>query len=367
MAKHFDNFFDVYQDQLNAGLQSDQAQAQVAKLLATLAKALVQHQHQTGWKRVLHRVIPAIAPASPKGIYLWGGVGRGKTFLMDLFFEWLPITAKRRMHFHHFMQHVHQKLHEFEGRADPLRVIANEFREHTLLLCFDEFYVADIGDAMILAELLEALFNQGLVFLATSNTAPTNLYENGLQRSKFVPAIHLIESNTHVHEIGGAHDYRLEALHKDQIYRLIYPTSLVERRADQQNLLRREVPVGQSIAINKRKLSVLYEYEGTVGFTFHELCETPRNASDYIELARLFHTVVLYDIPILGIDSDSSARRFIALIDEFYDRNVNVIFYAQAPIHELYQGHQLVEPFKRTISRVIEMQSDSYLSAAHKH
>ncbi|MCY4130301.1 MAG: cell division protein ZapE [Gammaproteobacteria bacterium] len=361
------NFIDHYQQFVKQDFQPDSAQLRVAHLLDTLSASLVQVEKQSLDRGLLERIFNRRSSnRQPKGLYLWGGVGRGKTFLMDLFYAWVPIEAKKRLHFHHFMQLVHAKLHEFEGRANPLREIAREFREDALLLCFDEFFVEDIGDAMILAELLDALFDEGLVLVATSNTHPTNLYENGLQRSRFIPAIQLIEATTIVHEIGGAHDYRLETLHKGEIYRLQFPVDADAIRKDQYTLLHREVDVATPLLVNGRELRPLYYREGIAGFTFSELCESPRNASDYIELARQFNTVVLYDVPILDGSSESAARRFVALIDEFYDRNVNVIFCAQAPIQQLYRGDQLKKQFERTVSRIVEMQADSYLTAAHR-
>ena len=361
------SFVEHYQQLVKQDFQPDTAQLTVAQLLDTLASGLVQVEKHALSRSLIRRFFGRRkSDQRPRGLYLWGGVGRGKTFLMDLFFTWLPIESKKRLHFHHFMQLVHAKLHEFEGRANPLREIAREFRENAVLLCFDEFFVEDIGDAMILSELLDALFDEGLVLVTTSNTHPANLYENGLQRSRFIPAIQLIKANTVVHQIGGEHDYRLETLHKGEIYRLQFPVDADAIREDQHALLHREVGASTPLLVNGRELRPLYYLEGIAGFMFHELCESPRNASDYIELARQFNTVVLYDVPILDSSSESAARRFVALIDEFYDRNVNVVFYAEAPIQQLYQGDQLKGLFERTVSRIVEMQADSYLTAAHR-
>ena len=368
MSKHSTTSFLAYfQERLEQGFEPDPAQFSVAKQFDQLATRLHALDTQSSWRRVFTRFRNrAQIGDHPRGLYVWGGVGRGKTFLMDLFFDWLPFEQKKRLHFHHFMRLVHEQLHELEGRANPLREIARAFREDTLLLCFDEFFVEDIGDAMILAELLDALFAEGLVLVATSNTPPSKLYENGLQRSRFVPAINLIETNTVVHEIGGSHDYRLETLHKREIYRLQFPVDCETIQADQNALLHRVVNEVPPLLVNGRELGPIYYLEGVAGFSFSELCESPRNASDYIELARQFHTIVLYDVPILDGSSESAARRFVALIDEFYDRNVNVIFYAQAEIQKLYRGHQLTQSFERTMSRIVEMQDDSYLSSAHR-
>lgn len=361
------SFVEHYQEVVKQDFQPDEAQLKVAQLLDGLALGLARDDKRSRGRGLLKRFFRGRSSDQRlKGLYLWGGVGRGKTFLMDLFYEWVPTESKKRLHFHHFMQLVHAQLHEFEGQINPLREIARVFREDALLLCFDEFFVEDIGDAMILAELLDELFDEGLVLVATSNTHPSNLYEEGLQRSRFMPAIQLIEANTVVHEIGGAHDYRLETLHKGDIYRLQFPVDADAITNDQCALLHRAINTSPPLFVNGRELTPLYYLESIAGFTFRELCESPRNASDYIELARQFNTVVLYDIPILDSSSESAARRFIALIDEFYDRNVNVIFYAQAPVQQLYRGDQLTQPFERTVSRIVEMQADSYLTTAHR-
>ena len=361
------SFVEHFQQRVSQEFQVDPAQLKVATLLDALASSLLRLEMESNSRRWLMRLFgKRKSDDMPKGLYIWGGVGRGKTFVMDMFYAWIPLEAKKRLHFHHFMRLVHEKLHEFEGRVNPLREIARAFREEASLLCFDEFFVEDIGDAMILAELLDALFEEGLILVSTSNAHPTNLYENGLQRSRFVPAIRLIEANTIVHEIGGDHDYRLATLHKGGIYRSQFPASNEAIREDQQAFLHNEEGDTTPLIVNGRELRPLYRIEGISGFTFSELCESPRNASDYIELARQFNTVVLYDVPILDGSAESAARRFIALIDEFYDRNVNVIFYAQAPIQQLYRGDQLKKPFERTVSRVVEMQADSYLTAAHR-
>ena len=359
-------FHEHYLRTIEEGFETDPAHLKVVTQVEELAERLIHLESRSQWRRLIDRVTLSDPRNAIKGIYLWGGVGRGKTFLMDMFYEWLPIKRKRRLHFHHFMQLVHEQLRSQEGNANPLTEIAHSFSDETRLLCFDEFFVSDIADAMILAELLDAMFDRGLVLFATSNTPPAKLYENGLQRSRFLPAIALIQEFTHIIEIGGEHDYRLDALHKSEIYRICYPTTDENISKDQLTLLHRVVDSTSRLVINGRELHPVYQLEGTAAFTFHELCETPRSAPDYIELARLFHTVVLYDVPTLGPNAESAARRFVALIDEFYDRNVNVIFNAEAPIQDLYQGQHLQQVFERTISRVVEMQSDSYLHAAHK-
>ena len=360
------SFTTYYQQKLADGLNSDPAQLEVVHRFDALAKRLHQVGSGKRWIQIVTSYFGNRGPTAPLGLYVWGGVGRGKTLLMDLFFDWVPVEEKQRMHFHHFMRFVHSELADLEGEADPLQSVAATFREQALLLCFDEFFVSDIGDAMILAELLQALFNNGVFLVATSNTQPVELYENGLQRRRFLPAIELLERHTEVVQIGGNLDYRLEALHQSEIYRVSFPASDEQLKQDQLTLVRRELAEAEPIEVNDRNIHPRFNADGIAGFSFDELCATPRNAADYIELARLFHTIAIYDIPILTVECESAARRFIALVDEFYDRRVNVLFGAECPIHELYRGEQLTTPFERTISRVIEMQSDTYLSEAHR-
>ena len=361
----FIEYFDEHRSR--AGFDKDNAQNEVVQQLDQLAQELQRAEvSYNSWTYRLKRVLNLQKPSQVRGIYLWGGVGRGKTFMMDLFFEWLPLQRKQRLHFHRFMQLIHAQLTELEGTPNPLQEIAQSFSDETRLLCFDEFFVSDIGDAMVLAELLEALFDQGLTLMATSNTEPKELYKRGLQRQRFLPAIQLIEQNTKVLEIGGNTDYRFQTLRQNAIYQVNYPAKPEDLEQDQIKLLHRVQDNVPTLTINGRKLDPLFHQDGVAGFTFKALCETARNAADYIELARLYHTVVLYDIPILDGKKESAARRFIALVDEFYDRRVNTLFYAQSPIHELYQGSQLATTFERTISRVIEMQSDGFLSEAHR-
>ena len=351
-----------------AGFHQDAAQDEVALHLEDLGTRLITAEKN--FNQWFHRIKRSLNVNNPNelltGIYLWGGVGRGKTLLVDMFYDWLPIDRKRRLHFHRFMQLVHAQLTELEGTSDPLQEIARSFGEQTRLLCFDEFYVSDIGDAMILAELLTVLFEQGLVLVATSNTQPQQLYERGLQRQRFLPAIDLIEQQTLVIEMAGATDYRFEALRQSEIYQIQFPIDETTIAQDQSNLIRTKPEDARNLTINGRKLDPLYHGDGVAGFTFKALCETARNTSDYIELARLFHTVVIYDIPQLSTGLESAARRFVALIDEFYDRRVNTLFYAEVSIDRLYQGAQLKEIFERTISRVIEMQSDEFLTEGHR-
>ena len=311
----------------------------------------------------------ARTPPAPQGVYLWGGVGRGKTFLMDMFYDSLAAVPRRRTHFHRFMQEVHQRLTMLQGETNPLRKLAKELSAEVRLLCFDEFFVQDIADAMLLAGLLEALFAEGVVLVATSNIEPQGLYRNGLQRERFLPAIALLNSHTQVVEVSPGSDYRLRSLEQAPLYnspdgaqaRQAMQASMVELVANPEHL-----QSGQRIEVLGRVLQTQLLGDGVVWFGFAELCDGPRSAFDYVELARLYETVLISGVPVFNDSRNDQARRFINLVDELYDRRVKLIIAADAPIVKLYQGSQLSFEFERTASRLLEMQSKDYLGAAHK-
>jgi cell division protein ZapE len=306
-------------------------------------------------------------PPQPQGLYLWGGVGRGKTFLVDLLFEHLPIAAKRRVHFHRFMTEVHARLRALPGREDPLAVVAAELAPQARLLCLDEFFVVDIGDAMILGRLLSHLFVLGTCLVTTSNTPPDQLYRGGLQRERFLPAIEQLKSHCVVQEITTSTDYRLRNLRQGRTW--LMPDDEVAR-AELSGLFERlslEAERGHGpLHINGRDILCRQHAEGVAWFDFEALCEGPRAVADYIELARDFHTVLLSGLPQLDATRDNAARRFVHLVDEFYDRAVNLVAAAAVPITELYAGERLRHEFERTGSRLIEMQSEDYLGREHR-
>lgn len=304
-----------------------------------------------------------------QGLYLWGGVGRGKTYLMDLFYDCLPLEKKLRTHFHRFMQRVHGELASLQGEKNPLELIADKMADEAKVLCFDEFFVEDIGDAMILAGLLDALMQRGVVLVATSNITADRLYQDGLQRERFLPAIELIKRHTRIIEIQAGVDYRLRSLSQATLYH--YP--IVE--ATEQLLLdcfydlapdKLEVKEGEIIELLDRKLQTRYCADDVVWFEFEHLCDGPRSAFDYVELAKMYHAVLLSAVPQLGEERNDSARRFINLVDELYDRRVKLIIAAEAPIQTLYQGQKLGFEFERTRSRLLEMQSQEYLGFQHR-
>jgi len=294
-------------------------------------------------------------------------VGRGKTYLMDNFYESLPFDNKLRVHFHRFMQRVHQELAALKQQSDPLVVVAQKLSDEASVICFDEFFVSDIGDAMILAGLIDELFKRGVSLVCTSNIEPDGLYQDGLQRARFLPAISLVKQHTEVVNIDGGSDYRLRALEQAELY--YYPLNDVARSNLESCFQRLAVEAGShelELDVNGRCLKAHRHAEDVVWFDFKTLCDGPRSQNDYIELAREFHAVIISDVPQLSVDTDDQARRFINLIDEFYDRSVKVIISADAAIHELYLGERLSFEFERTESRLLEMQSHEYLERAHK-
>lgn len=359
---------DLYRRDLVQGvITSDASQeAAVAALQRIYADLHRKWRNKSGWERMLQRLGRAQAE-SVQGLYLWGGVGRGKTYLMDLFFHALPGQRKLRMHFHRFMLMVHKRLKDVQGRSDPLVHVAGEIAKDVDIICFDEFFVSDIGDAMILANLLSALFGAGVTLVATSNIEPERLYERGLQRRKFVPAIALIERHCQVLNVDGGIDYRLRSLDKAPVYHFpLDGQSGAAMQALFAELTRGlHVETGKVLDIQERKVPARAWTEGLVWFDFAVLCGGPRSAADYIEIARQYHTVLVSGVPILGEKDDDKARRFITLVDEFYDHGVKLILSAAAGLQDLYQGPDLQFPFTRTRSRLLEMQTRDYLGSPH--
>lgn len=304
--------------------------------------------------------------ASVKGIYFYGGVGRGKTYLVDTFFHCLPFEQKMRVHFHRFMHRVHDELKLLAGKQDPLTIIAAKLAAETRIICFDEFFVSDITDAMILGTLMEALFAQGIVLVATSNIVPDELYRNGLQRARFLPAIALINQNCNVVNVDSGIDYRLRTLTQAEIYH--HP--LDEQATINLNnyfvqLAHGEGDVGAAIEVNHRSLQTIRDSDSVLMIDFNVLCEGPRSQSDYIELSRCYHTVLLANVKQMGQSNDDVARRFIAMVDEFYERHVKLIISAEVALDALYTEGMLNFEFRRCLSRLQEMQSHEYLGREH--
>jgi len=301
-----------------------------------------------------------------RGAYLWGGVGRGKTFLMDLFHASLQVPT-RRTHFHRFMHEVHGRLRDLRDLPDPLQRVASDIAADCRVLCFDELYVSDVADAMILAGLFGALVEAGVSLVFTSNAAPRDLYRDGLQRQRFVPAIELIEQHTEVLNVDGGTDYRLRQLERAPLY-----ISTKTYDADRLLALRFESIAGAAgesggtVEIEGRDIALLRRTVDVAWFDFPALCHGPRSQADYIEIARSFHTVVISAVPKFDSSRDDEARRFIALVDEFYDRGVKLVLSAEGPPTDLYQGERLAFEFQRTASRLSEMQTHAYLKRPHR-
>jgi cell division protein ZapE len=307
------------------------------------------------------------AGEAPPGLYLWGSVGRGKTFLMDLFVAGLPPGLALRRHFHRFMAGIHDSLRELGHRRDPLPEVAAGMAAQARVLCLDEFIVDDIGDAMILSALLQSLFERGVTLVTTSNTAPPDLYRDGLQRTRFLPAIALIERHCRVLELASAHDWRLRALNQAPIYQTP-PGAEAERALARifADYARGEVAEGGSLQVNGRAIAVRRRADNLAWFDFDALCDGPRGVADYIDLARRYPAVMISNVPPFGPDNHDPAKRFVRLVDEFYDRRVKLVLSAAAPIIDLYEGDRLRAEFARTESRLIEMQSEDYLALPHR-
>ena len=356
---------EMHRRNVERGLVADAAQFAVAERLTDLRARLLAAKPPSNR---LHRAFGLRRRREPvRGLYLWGGVGRGKTYLMDLFHQSLPFADKRRAHFHRFMRRVHDELRTLAGQPDPLLRVADRFAKEARVLCFDEFAVSDIGDAMILGELLGGLFARGVTLVATSNTPPDRLYENGLQRRRFLPAIDLIHANTDTLQVAPGADYRLRVLRRDGAYRLLdEPDAEAALRDSFRALCHAAIAKNERLIINGRAIIARYCSEDVAWFEFTALCDGARASDDYIELARLFSTVVLHGVPVFDQAKEDMARRFIALVDEFYDRNVKLLLSAWAPPQRLYRGALLTHEFARTESRLQEMQSDAYLRRTHR-
>ncbi|HEY4115651.1 MAG TPA: cell division protein ZapE [Rhizomicrobium sp.] len=341
-------------------LSPDEAQASAAARLQALATQLRGYRLQ---KRLF---LPA--PVPPRGLYLWGDVGRGKSMLMDLFFDAVSVSRKARVHFNAFMVETHARIHEERSRGgdDPIPAVGRSIAGEAALLCFDEFQVRDVADAMILGRLFEQLFALGVVVVATSNTPPRRLYEGGLNRQLFLPFLAMIEQRLDVVELNGSHDYRLQRLAQVNTY--ITPLGREADAAMDAAWLRlTDVARGapQTLIVLGRSLRVPQAARGTARFTFADLCSRPLAAADYLAIARHYHTVLIDHVPIMGPDQRDAARRFITLIDTLYDQNVKLICSAAAAPHELYRAGDGADAFRRTASRLVEMQSEDYLKRGH--
>jgi cell division protein ZapE len=343
------------------GFSLDPSQERAVVQLEDLGRRLAAlERSETSLLRLIYR------KQVPSGIYLWGGVGRGKSFLMDGFFDWVGIRRKSRSHFHRFMQDVHHRLKAAQGRENPLTDIARDIAQHSRLLCLDEFHVTDIGDAMLMRNLLQGLFEQGVVLVTTSNQQPDKLYAHGLQRAQFLPAIDMLKTRLRVIEVDDGTDYRLRVLEKEGVYH--HPLG---DRATGAMLETFEAIAGSDgeshvmLEVEGRDIASKRVAPGVAWFEFDALCDGPRGTPDYIELARRYHTVLISGVRRFGPDAPDLRRRFGWLVDEFYDRRVKLILAAEMPLAELFRGSGGGVEAERTLSRLIEMQTRQYLASPH--
>jgi cell division protein ZapE len=349
----------IYQDELLArGYQSDPAQLRAVAALETCSRAWGRYREQrsNAFKKIINR------PPIPRGVYMYGGVGRGKSFLMDCFYTAVPLKRKTRLHFHEFMREVHRELAAMQGTVNPLNLLAKRIAEKHKLICFDEFHVSDVTDAMILHRLLAALFEQGVGLVTTSNFKPDDLYPNGLHRDRILPAIALLNAGLHVISVDNGTDYRGQTMQQLALYHTPLDDaseaamqSAFERLAETQD----EDPV---LHIEARQIYARRKAGGLVWFDFRSLCGGPRSQHDYLEIATQFHTVLLSGVPTMPPRMSSEARRFTWLVDVLYDRRVKLIISAAVPAQELYTEGQMVNEFARTVSRLQEMQSAEFLA-----
>jgi len=365
-----------YQRLLAAGeYQADEVQMEAVTQLDHIYQALLQQTPAVsapaaGLRGKLNRWLGKSSETTQQrpvqGLYMWGGVGRGKTWLMDMFFHSLPGDRKLRLHFHRFMLRVHEELTELQGQENPLEIIADGFKAQTDVLCFDEFFVSDITDAMLLATLLQALFSRGITLVATSNIPPNDLYRNGLQRARFLPAIDLINEFCDVMNVDAGIDYRLRTLTQAHLY--LTPLDEQTRLTMDRMFVKLAGKQGEAapvLQINHRPLQAINAVDGVLAVDFHTLCEEARSQLDYIALSRLYHSVILYNVRVMGPLKENTARRFLALVDEFYERHVKLVIAAEASMFDIYQGERLKFEYQRCLSRLQEMQSEEYLKLPH--
>ncbi|GAA5235052.1 AFG1 family ATPase [Verticiella sediminum] len=352
------NVVEYYEHALKErGYQPDPAQQAAVQRLQRFYDDWVgfKKKRSSAFKRLLSR------PAVPRGVYLWGGVGRGKSFLMDAFYSTVPVRRKTRLHFHEFMRGVHRQLDEVKGMADPLDEVARRIAKRYRLICFDEFHVSDIADAMILYRLLRGLFDQGTSFVMTSNYEPSTLYPDGLHRDRILPAIDLIKERMDVLNVDAGVDYRTRALEHVQLYHCPLTPQAEQALADAFARIADTAAQTPVLRIENREVKAHKLAGGVVWFDFATLCGGPRSQNDYLELASRFHTVILSGVPRMGPRHASEARRFTWLIDVLYDHKVNLIMSAECAPEELYTTGPLANEFHRTVSRIVEMQSQEYL------
>ena len=340
------------------GYTADPAQLRAVEALERCASewAAFKEKRSNAFKKLINR------PEIPRGVYMYGGVGRGKSFLMDCFFNAVPLKRKVRLHFHEFMREVHRELQELQGTVNPLDELGKRMSKRYRLICFDEFHVADITDAMILHRLLDALFANGVGFVTTSNFKPDDLYPNGLHRDRILPAIALLNEKLEVLSVDNGTDYRSRTLEQVKIYHMPLGAQADLEMTEAFNRLAESPDESPVMRIESREITARRKAGGVVWFDFKTLCGGPRSQNDYLEIASQFHTVLLSDVPYMPVNMASPARRFTWLVDVLYDRRVKLIMSAAVPPEDLYTDGPMVHEFPRTVSRLNEMQSAEFLA-----
>jgi cell division protein ZapE len=338
------------------------------------AQAQAVHELDRVWQELLQRFKASKKAfrrfrrqSSPQGVYMWGGVGRGKTWLMDQFYASIPFRRKTRMHFHHFMQYVHRELNKLSGQRNPLDLVADQIYKEAVVICFDEFFVSNVTDAMILSDLFQKLFVRGITLVATSNIAPDGLYKNGIHRDRFLPTIEMVKKNCVVLNVDAGVDYRLRVLKQAQLFKspLTHENKLwMAKRFTA--LTQGQTQSQEPIIINQRIVETIGHTEDVLWCEYSDLCLKPRSPADFIEIANVYNTVLVSNVPHMTDYLSEGTRRFIYLVDEFYDRGVKLILTSEDSIIDLYQGEKLAFEIERTRSRLLEMQSDDYLNSSHR-
>lgn len=337
-------------------------------------QAIAVHELDRVWQELIQRFKASKKAfrrfrrqTSPRGVYMWGGVGRGKTWLMDQFYESVPFRRKTRMHFHHFMQHVHRELNKLSGQRNPLEMVADQIYKEAVVICFDEFFVSNVTDAMILSDLFQKLFTRGVTLVATSNIAPDGLYKNGIHRDRFLPTIEMVKKNCVVLNVDAGVDYRLRVLKQAQLFKSpLTHENKVWMAQRFTALTQTQVQSQEPIIINQRIVETIGHTEDVLWCEYSELCLKPRSPADFIEIANVYNTVLVSNVPHMTDYLSEGTRRFIYLVDEFYDRGVKLLLTSEDSIIDIYQGEKLAFEIERTRSRLLEMQSDDYLNSAHR-
>jgi cell division protein ZapE len=354
---------EAYRAALSArGFEADAAQLAALERLQRMHDELLafKARRSNRLKKLINR------PDVPRGVWLHGGVGRGKSFLMDCFYGSVPYVRKMRIHFHEFMRGVHRELDELKGVADPLDEVARRIARRFRLICFDEFHVSDIADAMILERLMRGLFRNGVTFVITSNYRPDQLYPDGLHRDRVLAAIELLARNLDVLSVDAGVDYRRRSMNRVQAYHTPLGATADSALRKAFRALGGTQDEDPRLMIENRELRALRRSGGVVWFDFRTLCGGPRSQNDYLEIAQQFHTVILSDVPRMSAAMSSEARRFVWLVDVLYDQRVNLLMSAECPPEELYTAGAMALEFQRTVSRIVEMQSHEYLDAPRR-